>query len=126
MMGAVRSTGYVDLHCHSTASDGRLTPTDVVRLAKDSGVSALALTDHDTTAGVGEAAAAAGFLGLDFLTGIEISCEFASPGTMHLIGYGVDIQSPVLQDLTQRLIVARDDRNPKIIARLNDFGVPIT
>ena len=53
-------TQYVDLHCHSTASDGTLPPAEVVRLAKDAGLSALALTDHDTAAGTGEAASAAG------------------------------------------------------------------
>ena len=119
------SNRSVDLHCHSTASDGTLSPTKVVRLAKQSGLSALALTDHDTAAGAGEAASAAGSLGIDFLPGIEISCEYPHPGTMHLLGYGINPDSPVLRDLTARLIDARDNRNPKIIARLNELGVSI-
>src|SRR5688572_25090075 len=120
------SKEFVDLHCHSTASDGTLSPKEVVTLAHRAGLSALALTDHDTIGGVGEAALAAGSLGIDFLPGIEISCEFPHPGTMHLLGYGVDPDSKVLRDLTRQLIDARDNRNPKIIAKLNDLGVAIT
>ena len=117
---------FVDLHCHSTASDGTLPPADVVRLARDSGLSGLALTDHDTIGGVAAAAAEAERLGLAFLTGIEISCEYPHPGTMHILGYGVDPQSPTLRDLTRQLLEGRDNRNPKIIQRLNELGVAVT
>jgi predicted metal-dependent phosphoesterase TrpH len=125
-MGEPSRNASVDLHCHSTASDGTLSPAEVVRLAKASGLSGLSLTDHDTDAGVGEAASAAGSVGIDFLPGIEISCEYPRPGTMHLLGYGINPDSPVLRDLSRRLIDARDHRNPKIIARLNELGVSIT
>jgi predicted metal-dependent phosphoesterase TrpH len=117
---------FVDLHCHSTASDGTLAPADVVKLAVDSGLSALALTDHDTVGGIPEAAAAARAAGLDFLPGIELSCDVPKPATMHLLGYGVDPQSAVLLDLTRRLVEARNDRNPRIIRKLNELGVAIT
>jgi len=117
---------FIDLHCHSTASDGTLSPTEVVALATRNGLSALALTDHDTIAGLGEAADAAGNAGIDFLPGIEISCDVPRPATMHLLGYGVDPHSPILHDLTRRLIEARDDRNPRIIRKLNELGVAIT
>ena len=120
------ASGFVDLHCHSTASDGTLPPAEVVRLARDSGLSGLALTDHDTIGGVAEAAAEAERLGLTFLSGIEISCEFPHPGTMHILGYGVDPASPTLRDLTRQLLEGRDNRNPKIIERLNQLGVAIT
>ncbi|MBC8106070.1 MAG: PHP domain-containing protein, partial [Anaerolineae bacterium] len=116
----------VDLHCHSTASDGTLVPRDVVRLAKDSGLSALALTDHDTVAGLREAAVHAADLGLDFLTGIEISCEFPRPGTMHMLGYGIDPDSATLRVLTTALLSARGDRNPQIVEKLNELGVNVT
>lgn len=116
---------YVDLHCHSTASDGTLAPADVVRLARDRRLSALALTDHDTIGGIEEAAAEAARLGIDFLPGIEISAAY-EPGTMHILGYGVDPASAVLRDLTRTLIGGRDDRNPKIIAKLQELGVAIT
>lgn len=116
---------WIDLHCHSTASDGSLPPVEVVRLAKQVGLSALALTDHDTVAGCAEARDEAKRLGIDFLCGIEISCEYPRPGTMHLLGYGIDPQSPALRDLTRRLIEGRSDRNARMIGRLNELGVPI-
>ena len=120
------STGFVDLHCHSTASDGTLTPTQVVELAKRSGLTALSLTDHDTVGGVGEAASAAGRLGIDFLPGIEISAEYPHPGTMHILGYGVDPDHPKLKRLTEDLLAGRDNRNPRIVAKLNEMGVAVT
>lgn len=119
-------SSFVDLHCHSTASDGTLAPADVVRLAQRSGLTALALTDHDTIGGVAEAAAEAKKLGLDFLPGIEISAEYPHPGTMHILGYGVDPSRPSLANLTRQLLEGRDNRNPKIIQKLNELGVAIT
>ncbi|HLL88064.1 MAG TPA: PHP domain-containing protein [Tepidisphaeraceae bacterium] len=119
-------TAEVDLHCHSTASDGTLPPADVVRLAKASGLSALALTDHDTVAGCAEASAEAARLGVDFLCGIEISAEYPHPGTMHLLGYGVDPTSPALTTLTETLIAGRDNRNPRIVEKLNAMNVAVT
>lgn len=116
---------FVDLHCHSTASDGTLAPEAVARLAKERGLSAFILTDHDTIAGVPAAMAEAAKLGVDFLPGIEISADY-KPGTMHLLGYGVDPQSQVLADMNKGLIEARDQRNPRIIARLNELNVAIT
>lgn len=120
------STGFVELHCHSTASDGTFTPTQVVELAKRSNLTALALTDHDTVAGIGEAASAAGRLGIDFLPGIEISAEYPAPGTLHILGYGVDPENPKLKRLTEELIAGRDNRNPRIVAKLNEMGVSVT
>lgn len=117
---------FVDLHSHSTASDGTLAPAAVVRLAKELGLTALALTDHDTIAGLAEAHAEAASLGVDFLPGIEVSCEIPRPGTMHVLGYGVGSNSPVLRQMSESLIAARDDRNPRIIRRLNELGVDIT
>src|SRR5829696_4644392 len=117
---------YVDLHCHSTASDGTLPPRDVARLAKESNLTALALTDHDTVAGCAEAADEAKKLGLDFLPGIEISAEYPHPGTMHILGYGVDPESPSLRDLTRKLLEGRDNRNPRIVQKLQELGVSIT
>jgi hypothetical protein len=120
------SETFVDLHCHSTASDGTLSPTEVVQLATRSGLSAIALTDHDTIAGVAEAAAEARVVAIDFLPGIEISAEYPHPGTMHILGYGVDPDSATLKSLTNTLIAGRDNRNPRIIAKLNELGVKIT
>ncbi|HZZ44475.1 MAG TPA: PHP domain-containing protein [Tepidisphaeraceae bacterium] len=117
---------YVDLHCHSTASDGTMAPAEVVQLAKRSGLSAMALTDHDTIGGIAEAAEEAKKVGVDFLPGIEISAEFPAPGTLHLLGYGVDPQSAVLLDLTKQLLEGRDNRNPRMVARLNELGIRVT
>src|SRR4051812_20245271 len=117
---------FVDLHCHSTASDGTLPPREVIRLAKQSNLSALALTDHDTVAGCADAADEAKKLGIDFLPGIEISAEFPRPATMHILGYGIDPAHPSLKNLTATLLSGRDNRNPQIIAKLNELGVAIT
>ena len=117
---------FVDLHCHSTASDGTLKPADVVALARKNGLTALALTDHDTVAGVEEAASAAHDAGIDFLAGIEISAEFPHPGTMHILGYGVDPQNPALAKLTETLLAGRGNRNPRIVEKLNELGVAVT
>ena len=117
---------FIDLHCHSTASDGSLAPADVVRLAKSAGVSAISLTDHDTVQGNREAAQEAARLGIDFITGIEISCEFRQPGTMHLLGYGIDPESTVLAELSRELVGNRNDRNPRMVRLLNDLNVSVT
>jgi predicted metal-dependent phosphoesterase TrpH len=117
---------YVDLHCHSTASDGTYAPAEVVGLARQAGLSALSLTDHDTVAGIPEAAAAARSAGIDFIAGIEISAEYPHPGTMHILGYGVDPENDTLKKLTATLIAGRDARNPKIVQKLNDMGICVS
>src|SRR5688572_19315670 len=108
----------VDLHCHSTASDGTLTPAEVVRAAGEAGVSAVAITDHDTIAGVADAQAEAQRLGVDFLTGIEISAAHPRPGTMHLLAYGFDVEHPQMRKLTSILAAAREERAARIVAAL--------
>jgi len=118
---------FVDLHSHSTASDGTFAPADVVRLAHQAGLVGLALTDHDTIAGLAEAAAAAESLGLAFLPGIEISAvPPIDNGTLHILGYGIDPANAVLTEMARQLIDARDNRNPQIIAALQKLGVDIT
>src|SRR5215207_3060046 len=122
----MQMTGQIDLHCHSTASDGTLRPAEVVRLAHESGLSGLALTDHDTVAGVAEAAREAARLGIDFLPGIEVSCAFPRPGTFHLLGYGMDLASPALRRLVRTLEAAREERAALIVRRLNELGVDVS
>lgn len=117
---------FVDLHSHSTASDGTLAPGDVARLARKSGLAGFALTDHDTIGGIAEAAAEAKAQGIAFVPGIEISCIFPYPGTMHLLGYCVDPASASLTSLAQKLIDGRNARNPQIVNRLRELGVAIT
>ncbi len=116
----------VDLHCHSIASDGTFTPREVVKLAKESGLSGLALTDHDTIAGIAEATTAAREFDIDFIPGIEISCVSPRPSTIHLLGYGIDPMSPNLVTLTSTLIDGRNRRNERMVQKMNALGLPVT
>src|SRR4051794_12647892 len=114
-------SSFVDLHSHSTASDGTFAPAAVARLAKDAGLDGFALTDHDTIGGLAEAGAEAQNLGIGFLPGIEISAvPPIENGTLHILGYGIDAQNSVLTSMTRQLIEARDNRNPQIIAKLRE------
>ncbi len=117
---------YVDLHSHTTASDGTDAPSALVRKAKAAGLSALAITDHDTVAGIDEAAHEAQRLGLDFLPGIEISAAYPRPGVMHLLGYGIDPANPTLLALIGRLQEARHERNQFLVNELNAVGVHVS
>ncbi len=117
---------FVDLHTHSTASDGTYTPTELVRAAVHAGLVGLALTDHDTGNGLLEAEAEAQRLGLRFVPGIEISADYPSPGTMHILGHFIDPQSEALNDMSRILLEGRNARNPQIIQRLNQLGCSIT
>jgi predicted metal-dependent phosphoesterase TrpH len=116
---------FVDLHTHSTASDGSLRPAEVIALAEAKKLLAVALTDHDTTAGLAEAKASAGrFPHLRFIPGIEVSAAFPA-GTLHILGLGIDENSPALANLAADLRAARADRNPKIVAKLQAMGLKI-
>ncbi|MDN3271779.1 PHP domain-containing protein [Streptomyces sp. MA15] len=114
----------IDLHTHSTASDGTDTPAELVRKAAAAGLDVVALTDHDTTRGHAEALAALP-QGLTLVTGAELSCRLDGVG-MHLLAYLFDPEEPAL--LAERELV-RDDRVPRakgMIAKLNELGVPVT
>ncbi|MFI1439498.1 PHP domain-containing protein [Streptomyces fructofermentans] len=114
----------VDLHCHSTASDGTDTPAELVRNAAAAGLDVVALTDHDTTRGYAEAIAAVP-AGLTLVTGAELSCRLDGVG-LHMLAYLFDPDEPEL--LRERELV-RDDRVPRakaVVGRLRDMGVPVT
>jgi predicted metal-dependent phosphoesterase TrpH len=114
----------IDLHCHSTASDGTDTPAELVRNAAAAGLDVVALTDHDTTRGYGEAMAALP-AGLTLVTGAELSCRIDGV-SMHMLAYLFDPEEPEL--LAERELV-RDDRVPRaraMVARLQELGVPVT
>lgn len=115
----------VDLHMHSTFSDGSLTPAELVQRACEAGVSTLALTDHDTTRGVGPFLEACRGAGLRGVPGVEISVDFG-PGTLHMIGLFIDPQDGPLQDVLVRLRTARETRNQEILAKLNRMGHALT
>jgi predicted metal-dependent phosphoesterase TrpH len=114
----------IDLHTHSTASDGTDTPAELVRNAAAAGLDVVALTDHDTTRGHDEARAALP-AGLTLVTGAELSCRLDGV-SMHMLAYLFDPTEPAL--LAERELV-RDDRVPRakaMIAKLNALGVPVT
>jgi predicted metal-dependent phosphoesterase TrpH len=118
----------IDLHSHSTMSDGTDSPTRVVQLAGEAGLAALALTDHDTLDHLPEARAAAEAQSLRLVPGCEISCELSgrAPGTMHLLVFFVDDAPGELRDRLAALQEARNERNVQIVEALNERGVPIT
>lgn len=115
--------GTIDLHLHSTASDGRLDPAALVRHARDCGVKVLALTDHDTTAGLEQAAAEAAASGLAFVPGIEISTEWRGRG-IHVLGLAIDPAAAPLAAGLEGLRVERERRAVEIARRLDAAGAP--
>lgn len=114
-----------DLHMHTVHSDGTLTSTELVELAKRQGLSCIALTDHDTLSGVEEAQAAGGRVGVEVIAGVEISAV-CDPGTMHILGYFIDPKSKQLQEKLEEIQEARRQRNPMIIEKLRAIGIDIT
>jgi predicted metal-dependent phosphoesterase TrpH len=120
----------IDLHIHSTASDGTLTPLEILRLAQELNLGAIAITDHDTVA----AAQSLFELGLPaspkFISGVEISAlpppSFSFLGSFHVLGYCMDVYDPILNQTLDRLRQARTDRNPRMVEALNALGIHIT
>lgn len=115
----------IDLHAHTTASDGSLSPTELVNHAVEIGLEALGVADHDTIDGLEEAERAAKQSGLELVAGLEISAEF-QPGTCHMLGLYIDRTNERLKQTLRFLQKARANRNPKIIGKLSDLGCPIT
>ena len=115
---------FVELHAHTTASDGTLAPAELVARAAAAGLSAIAVTDHDTMSGLEEAARAGQARGIEVVPGVEISTSHAEL-EIHLLGYFVD---PSWSDLARRLASRRDDRDARarvIVDRLRELGVAI-
>lgn len=106
-----------DLHCHSTASDGSLSPRDLVERARQQGVTVLALTDHDTVAGLPEAEQAASALGVRLIRGIEISASYQSQ-CLHIVGLNIDPAHPVLLGGIAKQQTIREERAKKIADKL--------
>jgi 3',5'-nucleoside bisphosphate phosphatase len=115
----------IDLHTHSTASDGSDPPATLMALAARQGVSAIALTDHDTVEGLAEARAAASVEGVRLIEGCELSCEVGA-ATMHLLVYFLADEPGPLQDRLDGLQAARADRNRRIVTVLQDHGLDVT
>jgi predicted metal-dependent phosphoesterase TrpH len=118
-------SGGVDLHSHTTASDGTLTPRELVRLAARQGVCALGVTDHDSTEGLPEALEEAARVGLEIVPGLEINCDV--PGSeIHVLGYYVDWQAEWFQAFLTQQRAERAARVHRMVERLTKLGMPLT
>lgn len=115
----------IDLHTHSNASDGTQPPAGVIEAAVGAGLTTVALTDHDTTSGWAEAAAAAREAGIDFVPGVEISTQHHGI-SIHLLGYLIDPAHPDLVAEMTRARASRDTRMERMVAKLAAGGIPIT
>lgn len=118
----------VDLHTHSQASDGSLTPSELVKKAADIGLTAIALTDHDTVSGLEEFISQGKKLGLTTVSGVELSIDSKLPekGHLHMLGLFIDMRSAHLTSTLEFLVHERKRRAEKIINILNKLGIPIT
>ncbi|MFO7894380.1 MAG: PHP domain-containing protein [Longimicrobiales bacterium] len=114
----------IDLHIHSNASDGALAPSEVVTRAADAGLDLIALADHDTTAGVAPARAAAADRDIQVLSAIEISASHRDRD-IHILGYQVDPDAPILAEHSTEARARRDIRIRKMIERLEELGVGV-
>lgn len=114
----------VDLHAHTTASDGSFSPRQLVELAKERGLRALGVTDHDTFGGWNEAMQAGRELNVEIVPGIELSTAYPG-GRFHVLGYFVNPQSDLGEEITE-LQSARSDRNGIILENLSRLGMPMT
>jgi 3',5'-nucleoside bisphosphate phosphatase len=120
----------IDLHIHSTASDGTLTPREILLLAEQLRIRAISITDHDTIEGTEQAVIYKQYVSLEFITGVEISSNppfsLPSTGSLHILGYGIQTNHSGLKTALNRLQTSRKNRNPEILKRLADMGIRIT
>lgn len=110
---------YVDLHLHSRYSDGLHSPGELVRMAADKGLRAIALTDHDSVAGIDEALAAGERLGVEVIPAVELSVAFRGYRDVHLLGYLIDHRDQAFADRLEAFRKARDERGRTIVDRVN-------
>lgn len=115
----------LDLHLHTTHSDGSCTPTEVVGLAHQANVTALAITDHDITSGISEAIAVGEQYGIEIIPGVEISSIMGN-SELHILGYFLDWENSLLNERFKSLRDSRHRRNPQIVDRLQNLGIDIT
>lgn len=115
----------IDLHTHSSRSDGTDTPAELMRNAAAADLDVVALTDHDATEGWDEALQAAGEVGIRLVRGIEISTQFEGV-SVHLLGYEFDPTYQPLVDELERVLGGRTQRLPRLLAKLAEHGMPLT
>jgi predicted metal-dependent phosphoesterase TrpH len=117
-------SGFVDLHLHTTRSDGSMSPTELVVYAKTKGLRAIAITDHDTASGNEEGILEGKRQGVEVVPGVELSICFPH-GELHMLGYFIDYESPALHTTLLELREHRKRRNPLIIQKLAKLGMPL-
>ena len=117
--------GQIDLHIHTTASDGTDTPRQAVELAAKLGLAAIAITDHDSVFGVAEACAAGRELGVEVVPGIEISADYKG-NHAHILGLFIDLEAPSLRPALDWAVNEREARNEKIVGAMEADGLPIS
>ncbi|MCX5721121.1 MAG: PHP domain-containing protein [Nitrospirae bacterium] len=115
----------IDLHLHTTHSDGSFSASEVVRLAHQAKVTTLAITDHDIVSGIPEAIATGAELGIEIIPGVEISSRVGE-NELHMLGYFLNWQDPELSQRLATLRESRHSRNPQIIERLRALGLDVT
>ncbi len=116
----------VDLHLHTTYSDGMLTPAELVRLCASRGLKVISITDHDSTDGIQEAVAAAHALpGLQLIIGVELSCDYEG-GEVHILGYYLDHEDSELQRALEGFRDEREDRSKEMVEKLSSLGVAVS
>lgn len=115
----------VNLHIHTNASDGLFAPSKVVDLAKKNSLSAIAITDHDSISGIDEAVEQGKRNNVEVISGVELSLEIDRKITCHLLGYFIDHKDENLLDILKKISTSRDNRNKKILQKLNDLGFKI-
>jgi 3',5'-nucleoside bisphosphate phosphatase len=115
----------IDLHCHSTFSDGTCSPEELISLAEQGGLTALALSDHDTTAGLPRFFSAASDSSVEAVAGIELSAEF-NGAALHILGYLFDPDHSELQESLEWVRAGRNERNEQMLSKLNALGYDLT
>ncbi len=120
----------IDLHIHSTASDGTLSPIEILELAQSLNLGAIAITDHDTIDGSKDALSFGIPPSIKFLTGVEISASppplFTFSGSLHILGYDINLEDPILNQTLETLQHARKVRNPRILKLLSELGIELS
>lgn len=115
----------IDLHVHTTASDGQYTPAQIIEKAAEKNMTTIAITDHDTVAGLEEGKTAAKEHGITFVPGVELNISYPT-GEFHLLGLGFKQISPSLTEILDNLVKNRELRNAQIIEKMREAGVDIT
>ena len=123
-ISGIKMNRLIDLHTHTTFSDGSMSPSELVRHAKSKGLFAVAITDHDTVGGVSEALNEGEKVGIEVIPGVEIGVDYSTE--MHMLGYFFNDGYQEINKVLEKIKENRNIRNPKIIRRLNELGIDVS